>query len=161
PNTHKQIPTQFAPFSELKFLTNIVRGWGRVWQATPPKDDKLAVFRNFLLTSGRLFGRTLKVTAVAAIDVAMNKSLARMGMLMSRMLNSRFLRGHFRLQALAAPFKVWSDGVVTPLAEEVPELRRLNELDLDDRAGRLKILNDPAYVVAFRKMWFHGKRSFT
>src|SRR5262249_35739639 len=70
PNTGKQIPTQFAPYSELKFLTNIVRRWGRVWQATPPKDKKLDVFRNFLLTSGRLFGRPLKTTAVAAIDLA-------------------------------------------------------------------------------------------
>ena len=69
PNTHKQIPTQFAPFGELKRLTGVVRRWGRVWQATPPKDDKLAVFRNFLLTSGRLYGRPLKVTAVAAIDI--------------------------------------------------------------------------------------------
>ena len=160
PNTHKQIPTQFAPFSELKFLTGIVRRWGRLWQATPPKDDKLAVFRNFLLTSGLLFGRTLKVTAVAAIDIATNKSLVSMGLFLSKLLNSRLLRGRFRFQALSAPFKVWSDGVVTPLAEEVPELRRLNELDLDDRAGRVKILNDPAYVVAFRKMWFRGKRGF-
>lgn len=160
PNTHKQIPTQFAPYSELKFLTNIVRRWERVWQATPPKDDKLAVFRNFLLTSGRLFGKPLKTTAVAAIDLATNKSIVKMGLLLSKILNSRFIRGIFRFQALSAPFKVWSDGVVTPLAEEVPELRRLNELDLDDRAGRLAILNDPAYVVAFRKMWFRGKRGF-
>jgi N-acyl-D-aspartate/D-glutamate deacylase len=160
PNTHKQIPTQFAPYSELKFLTSILRRWDRVWQATPPKDDKLAIVRNFLLTSGRLFGKPLKTTAVAAIDLATNKSIVKMGLLLSRLLNSRFVRGVFRFQALSAPFKVWSDGVVTPLAEEVPELRRLNELDLDDRAGRLRILNDPAYVAAFRKMWFKGKRGF-
>ncbi len=160
PNKHKQIPTQFAPYSELKFLTGVVRRWGRVWQATPPKDDKLAVFRNFLLTSGRLFGRPLKTTAVAAIDLATNKSIVKMGLLLSRILNSRLVGGMFRFQALSAPFKVWSDGVVTPLAEEVPELRRLNELDLDDRAGRLRILSDPAYVEAFRSMWFKGKRGF-
>lgn len=160
PNTHKQIPTQFAPYSELKFLTSIVRKWDRVWQATPPKDKKSQVFRNFLLTSGRLFGKPLKTTAVAAIDLATNKSIVRMGLFLSKLLNSRFIRGMFRFQALAAPFKVWSDGMVTPLAEEVPEMRRLNELDLDDRAGRRKILNDPDYVAAFRKMWFKGKRGF-
>ncbi|HEX4871622.1 MAG TPA: amidohydrolase family protein, partial [Nevskiaceae bacterium] len=161
PNTHKQIPTQFAPFRELKALTAIVRRWGRVWQATPPKDDKLAVFRNFLLTSGRLYGRQLKVTAVAAIDVATNASIVKLGRLLSRILNSRLLKGHFRLQALAAPFKVWSDGVVTPIAEEIPELRRLNECDLEDREARARIMHDPAWVADFRRMWYRGKRGFT
>ena len=160
PNTHKQIPTQFAPYRELKFLTGIVRKWGRVWQATPPKDDKLATLRNFLLTSGRLFGRTLKVTAVAAIDVHSDRRIVGMGKTLSKILNSWLFKGFFRFQALAAPFKVWSDGVITPLAEEVPELRRLNECDLEDRAGRLAIMNDPAYVAAFRKMWFRGKQGF-
>lgn len=160
PNTHKQIPTQFAPFSELKRLTQIVRNWGRVWQATPPKDDKLAVFRNFLLTSGRFYGRTLKVTAVAAIDVTTNRSLLKLGLLMSRLLNSKFIRGHFRLQALSAPFKIWSDGVITPIAEEIPVLRRLNECDLDDRAGRMAIMTSPGYAQEFRAMWEHGKRGF-
>ncbi len=160
PHTDKQIPTQFAPYKELKALTDVVRRWDRVWQATPPKDDKLAVVRNFLLTSGRLYGKPLKVTAVAAIDVAANRSIVKLGLLLSKILNSKLLRGHFRLQALAAPFKTWSDGVVTPLSEEIPELRRLNECDLEDRAGRMAILNDPEWVKAYRKMWFKGKRGF-
>lgn len=50
--------------------------------------------------------------------------------------------------------------MITPIAEEIPELRVLNECDLDDRAGRLRILNDPEYVRAFRKMWHKGKRGF-
>jgi len=160
PNTHKQIPTQFASYGELKSLTAILRRWGRVWQATPPKDDKLAIFRNFLLTSGRLFGRPLKVTAVAAIDLVTNKSLVRMGLLLSRILNSRFIDGHFRFQALAAPFKLWSDGVITPIAEEIPVLRRLNECDLEDVAARRAIMDDPAWQQDFRRMWTRGKRGF-
>ena len=60
PNTRKQIPTQFAPFAEIKRLTHIVRRWGRVWQATPPKDSKVGTLRTFLLTSGRLYGKPLK-----------------------------------------------------------------------------------------------------
>ncbi|MFA5939252.1 MAG: amidohydrolase family protein [Sinimarinibacterium sp.] len=160
PNTHKQIPTQFAPFAELKRLTGVVRRWGRVWQATPPKDDKLAVFRNFLLTSGRLYGQPLKTTAVAAIDVTTNRSIVRLGLFLSRLLNSRLLRGVFRFQALAAPFKVWSDGVVTPIAEEVPVLRRLNECELEDRAGRAAIMAEPAWADAFRRMWMRGKHGF-
>ncbi len=160
PNTEKQIPTQFAPFSELKYLTQILRRWGRVWQATPPKDSRIGTLKTFLLTSGRFYGRALKTTAVAALDLHTNRSIVKMALTLSKLLNSWLVKGHFRLQALAAPFKVWSDGMITPLAEEVPELRRLNELEMDDRAGRLKILNDPDYVRAFKKMWFKGKRGF-
>ncbi len=160
PNTRKQIPTQFAPFYELKRLTNIVRRWDRVWQATPPKDSPLATLRTFLLSSGRLYGRRLKTTAVAAIDLHTNRSLAKLGMALSRLLNSKLVGGLFRFQALSAPFKLWSDGVITPIAEEIPELRVLNECELDDRAGRLRILNDPEYTRAFRAMWHKGKRGF-
>lgn len=160
PNTHKQIPTQFAPFSELKFLTHIVRRWERVWQATPPKDSPAQVFKTFSLTSGRLHGKPLKLAAVAALDLHMNRMLLKAALVMSRILNSGFMRGRFRLQALGAPFRTWADGVITPLSEEVPVLRRLVELDLDDRAGRQRLMHDPAWGADFRRMWFHGKRGF-
>ena len=160
PNSRKQIPTQFASYAELKRLTGVLRKWGRVWQATPPKDSKFNTLRNFLLTSGRLHGKPLKTTATAAIDVHTDKSITKMGFVLSALLNSRFLQGMFRFQCLSSPFKVWSDGVITPLAEEIPELRLLNEKDLDDRAGRLAIMNDPEWVRAFRKMWFEGKGGF-
>jgi hypothetical protein len=66
----------------------------------------------------------------------------------------------FILQALAAPFKVWSDGAVTPLSEEIPELRALNEIDLENRDGRRRVLDDPDYQRRFRAMWMHGKTGF-
>ncbi|TDU24346.1 N-acyl-D-aspartate/D-glutamate deacylase [Panacagrimonas perspica] len=160
PNTHKQIPTQFAPFSELKFLTNIVRRWERVWQATPPKDSPAAVFKTFSLTSGRLHGKPLKLAAVAALDLHMNRLLLKAALVMTRLLNSKLYDGRFRLQALGASFRTWADGAITPLAEEVPVLRQLNELDLEDRAGREKLMSDPAWQADFRRMWWHGKRGF-
>ncbi len=160
PNTRKQIPTQFANYGELKRLTNVVRNWGRVWQATPPKDNPAEVARNFLLSSGRLHGKPLKVTATAAMDFTVSRKVAILGKVLSRIINSRLFKGIFRFQALSAPFKTWADGAVTPIAEEVPELRLLNECDLEDSAARLKILNDPEYIKAFRKMWFHGKSGF-
>lgn len=64
------------------------------------------------------------------------------------------------MQALGAPFKIWSDGAITPIAEEIPELRLLNETDLEDRPGRLKILNDAAYVKSFKAMWMKGKQGW-
>ncbi|MDD9892954.1 MAG: amidohydrolase family protein, partial [Gammaproteobacteria bacterium] len=105
PNTRKQIPTQFANYGELKRLTNIIRNWDRVWQATPPKDSAAQVARNFLLSSGRLHGKPLKVTATAAMDFTVSRKVAILGKVLSRIINSRFFKGIFRFQALSAPFK--------------------------------------------------------
>lgn len=160
PNRQVKIPSQFGQYRELKRLTAVLRKHDRIWQATPPKDSPLAVIRNFLLTSGRLYGKPLKVTAVAALDVAANKSIKRLALILSKVFNSRLLDGRFRLQALAAPFKVYWDGPINPLAEELPALRELNELDLEDRDGRMALLNDPAYQVRFAKMWMTGKTGF-
>lgn len=159
PHRTKKIPTQYATFRELRALTDVARELGRVWQTTPPKDNPLASLRNFSLTSGLLWGRgrALKVTAVAAMDVVPNGMLFRLGRFLSTVLNSRLLGGHFFLQALAARFKVWSDGVVSPLSEEVDVLRAVNEQDLDDREGRARVLDDPAWQARFRAWWASGK----
>lgn len=160
PNCDKTIPTQFAKYGEIKKLTQVVRDKGAVWQATPPKDSMVDTIKTFLLTSGRLHKKPLRTTLVAALDVTNNKKLLKMARLMSRLLNSKFLAGDFHLQALGAPFKTWSDGAITPLAEEIPELRRLNETDIEDRDARLAILNDPEYIKTFRAMWMKGKQGF-
>lgn len=160
PNRRSKIPTQYGTYAELKALTSVVREYDAVWQATPPKDSPPATLRNFLLTSGLLHGKPLRITAVAAMDVRTNRTLGMLGRVLTRILNSRLVGGNFRLQALAAPFKVWSEGPVTPLAEEIPELRRLNEPDLEERDARMAILDDPEWLADFRKMWFDGKRGF-
>lgn len=159
PHRRTKIPSQWGSFAELKRLTHVVRRYGRVWQATPPKDNPLQVLRNFSLTS-RLWGKTLKVTAVAALDITTNSSLAKLALVLTRLLNSKLIGGHFRFQALAAPFRVWWDGPINPLAEEITELRELCEPDLDDRAARLALLNDAAFQARFRKMWMLGKQGF-
>ena len=160
PNCHKTIPTQFAKYNEIKQLTEVVRQEERLWQATPPKDSPIDVFKTFLLSSGRLHGKPLKTTVVAALDVATNRNLIKLTRLLNKMLNSKFLDGKFYMQALGARFKIWSDGAVTPIAEEIPELRALNETDLEDRAARQVILNDPEYIKVFRAMWMKGKSGF-
>ncbi|BFM13173.1 amidohydrolase family protein [Simiduia litorea] len=157
PNTHKTIPTQFAPYSELKALTHVVREKNGVWQATPPKDSPIDTIKNFLLTSGKLHGKPLTTTVVAALDVHANRNIVKLAKTLAWAFNSTLLAGDFHLQALAAPFKVWADGPITPLAEEIPELRRLNEPDLEARAERLAILNDDAFIRRFKTMWLKGK----
>lgn len=158
PNCHKTIPTQFAKYHEIKALTQVVREEGGLWQATPPKDSPWQVLKTFLLTSGRLHGNPLKTTVVAALDVASNRSILGLTRLLTALLNSKWLNGQLYMQALGARFKIWSDGAVTPIAEEIPELRALNETDLDDRAARQAILQDPDYIQAFRDMWMKGKQ---
>ena len=64
------------------------------------------------------------------------------------------------MQALAAPFKIWSDGPFNPLSEEIDELRELIETDLEDRDGRRAILDNPDFQARFRKMWMTGKTGF-
>ncbi len=157
PNRRTKIPSQWTSREELRRLTDVVRRWGRVWQATPPKDDPLETLRTFLLSSGRLHGRPLKTTAVAALDIHTNRTLLPLGRFLTALLNSKAVAGDFRMQALAAPFTTWGDGPITPLFEEIPELRRLNEPDLEDADARRAILDDPDWQAAFRAMWMDGK----
>lgn len=161
PHREKRIPANHAPYSEVKRLTNVVRRYDRVWQATPEKDKPHNVIRWFMLSSGRFFGKPLKVTAVAALDVVTNRSLAKLGVAMTRVINSWFVNGKFRLQALAAPFRVYADGMITPLAEENPVLRELNAIDLVDSDARLALLNDPDFCKRFRAMWYYDKKGFS
>lgn len=157
PNQQKKIPTQYASFQEIARLTNIVRRHRRVWQATPPKDNILAAVRLFFLTSGRLYGRPLKTTVLAALDLKTNRSAISLCLLLSSILNSKLVSGRFHFQALSSSFRIWSDGLINPIADEIPEFRVLNELEPEDFDGRQRILNDPVWVKAFRTMWLKGK----
>ncbi|MBT7564632.1 MAG: amidohydrolase family protein [Porticoccaceae bacterium] len=160
PHCEKTIPTQFAKYGELKQLAQVVREQESTWQATPPKDSVIGTLRTFLLTSGRLHGKPLRTTVVAALDIANNWKLSRMVKTLSQLLNSSLVRGDFHMQALGAPFKIWSDGAITPIAEEIPELRRLNETDLEDREARQKIMHEPDYIKSFKSMWMRGKQGW-
>ena len=160
PHCEKTIPTQFAKYGELKALAQVVREQGSTWQATPPKDSVIGTLKTFLLTSGRLHGKPLRTTVVAALDIANNWKLSRMVKTLSNVLNSSLVQGDFHMQALGAPFKIWSDGAITPIAEEIPELRRLNETDIEDREGRRKIMHESVYIQSFKSMWMRGKQGW-
>ncbi len=161
PNSHKTIPTQFAHFNEIKKLVDVVREKEGLWQATPPKDNMMNTIKTFLLTSGRFNGKPVKTTVVAALDIANNFKIMRLAKLLAKVLNSKWIDGKFYMQALAAPFKVYADGPITPLAEEIPELRMLNELDLENREGRLQLINHPKFAHAFVEMWMKGKQGLS
>ena len=161
PHKKSRIPTQYAGFRELARLTGVVRRYGRVWQATPPKDNIFEAFRSFLLTSGRLFGRPLRTTVLAILDLHTNRAAVKLCLMLSAILNSRLLDGMFRFQVLSGTFRIWSDGAINPLADEIPELRALNECEPEDRAARARILNDPEWIASFRHMWLNGKKGLS
>ena len=160
PNTDKRIPTQFASFKEMRRLLQVVRDKDKVWQTTPIIENRLLAFRYFSLTSGRLFGRPLKTSALAALDFAQLEGKANPFLAFARLMNSRFFKGNIHFQALGTNFRVWSDGIVSPLFEEMPSTCKLIAREYEDREGRLALLNDPNWVEEFRRDWYHGREGF-
>ena len=86
-------------------MTQVVREHDALWQATPPKDSAVDTIKTFLLTSGKLHKKPLRVTVVAALDVANNWKILKLAKVLAKVLNSKFVQGEFHLQALGAPFK--------------------------------------------------------
>ncbi len=160
PNTDKRIPTQFASYKEMKRLLKVVREKDKVWQTTPIIENRLLAFKYFALTSGRLHGKPLKTSALAALDFAELAGAKNPFLGFAKLMNSKFFNGRIHFQALGTNFRVWSDGVVSPLFEEMPSTCKLIAKEYDDREGRLALLNDPAWIEEFRADWYHGRRGF-
>jgi len=158
PNTDKRIPTQFAPRSEMKRLLQVVRDRDRVWQTTPIIENRLKAFLYFAFTSGRLFGKTLKTSALSAMEFALMPKASKMFLGFAKLMNSRLFRGNMHFQALGSNFRVWSDGIVSPLYEEMGSACKLIAKEYDDVEGRLALLNDPAFIEEFRADWTLGRR---
>jgi N-acyl-D-aspartate/D-glutamate deacylase len=160
PNTDKRIPTQFASFREMKRLLKVVRERDRVWQTTPIIEQRLKAFKYFALTSGRLFGKTLKTSALAAMEFALMPKASNVFLGFAKLMNSSLFKGKLHFQALGTNFRVWADGIVSPLYEELPSTCALIAKEYDDREGRMELLNDPAWVEQFREDWSHGRSGF-
>ena len=158
PNTRKTIPTQFAKFGEMKRLMKVLRKYDRVWQTTPIIEKRSKAFLFFLLTSGRLFGKTLKTSALSAIEFVLTPD-AHKGLLgFAALMNSRLFKGHIHFQALGTNFRIWSDGIVSPLYEELDSTCELIAREYDDVEGRKALLNNPEFIRRFREDWHYGRR---
>jgi len=158
PHTAKRIPTQFASFGEMKRLLKVLRKHNRVWQTTPIIENRAKAFLYFLLSSGRLFGKTLKTSALSVMEFVLMPGAHKGFLGFASLVNSRLLRGNIRFQALGTNFRVWSDGIVSPLYEELESTCQLIAKEYDDVAGRLALLNDPEFIRRFRRDWHHGRR---
>jgi N-acyl-D-aspartate/D-glutamate deacylase len=160
PHTDKRIPTQFASFGEMKRLLKIVRNRDRVWQTTPIIEKRAKAFLFFLFTSGRLFGKTLKTSALSVMEFVLMPEGHKTFLGFAALVNSRLFKGNIHFQALGTNFRVWSDGIVSPLYEELDSTCELIAKEYDDVEGRMALLNDPVFIERFRKDWFYGRRGF-
>jgi len=157
PHTDKRIPTQFANFKEIKRLLRVVRHYDRVWQTTPIIENRLAALYYFTLTSGRLYGKPLKTSALSSVELAAFPKASRGFIKLAALLNSKLFDGRLHFQALGTNFRVWSDGIVSPLYEELPACSRLIALEYDVEQGRQALMNDPLWVAQFRHDWNQGR----
>ena len=157
PNTKSKIPSPYANRREQRRLLDVVRKRDRVWQATPDTQDRFGTFKRFLFTSGRLYGKPLRTTALTAIDLRHERGAWKMFLKLARLLNSRLLKGHFNFQVLSSPFKLYSEGPISPVFEEFATTRPLLERSMDDREGRRQLLSDPAYIAQFEADWVNPK----
>jgi N-acyl-D-aspartate/D-glutamate deacylase len=157
PHKDRRIPTQFARFGELRRLLGVVRAHDRVWQTTPILDNRLTALLYFTLTSGRLFGKPLKTSALSVMEFLLAPRASRLFLAFARLMNSSLFRGRLHFQALGTNFRVWSDGIVSPLFEELPSASRLIACEYEDVEGRRALLDDPAFIAEFRRDWLHGR----
>ncbi len=157
PNTDARIPSPHAKPREHRRLLNIVRRYDRVWQATPDAINRLGTLTRFLYTSGRLFGRPLRTTALTAIDLAHDRQVWKVFLKLARTLNSKWLDGHFHFQVLGTPFYLFCEGSVTPIFEEFRATRPLLACDVEDVEGRRRILSNEDYIKQFEADWSDPK----
>ena len=150
PNKDKRVPTQIADNEEIFPLIEILRDGDRVMQATPDNDNPLNSLKRFLWTSGRFYKKPLRVTGLVAIDFNPLPHVQKLMLNLAKFLNSRLVQGHFHFQALSTNFRMWVNGVEAPIFEELPSTRALLACEVDDRAARQKLMQDPQWIKQFR-----------
>ena len=145
----RPLPSYFAPWSEYRRLTRILRQRDRVFQGVPNVTTKVNVAL-FLLESAGLFRKPLRTTIISLMDVIADRKIYWMVPLFTRFFN-KFLGADFRLQALPNLFDVWSDGMQLVVFEEFGAgTEAINHVNLSERA---LLLQDPEYRRRFRRQW--------
>lgn len=153
PHTDKRVPTQYASLGELRRLLEVVRGHDRVWQCTPDAANRVATFLRFFLTSGRLFGRPLRTSALTAVDLTHERRTWKLFPLIAALLNSRAVDGRFHFQVLATPFRMYAEGMICPIFEEFASSRQLMACDIEDAAARRQVMATEAFGALFVREW--------
>ena len=153
PHTDRRIPAQHASLGELRALLAVVRGHGRVWQCTPDASNRVATFLRFFFTSGRLFGRPLKTSALTAVDLTHERNTWKLFPKIADLLNSRLVNGRFHFQVLATPFRMYAEGAICPIFEEFESSRQLMACDIEDADARRAVMATDAFGELFVREW--------
>jgi N-acyl-D-aspartate/D-glutamate deacylase len=153
PHTDKRIPAQHATLGELRTLLGVVRSHDRVWQCTPDASNRIATFLRFFLTSGRLFGRPLRTSALTAVDLTHERRTWKLFPLIAGLLNSRLVNGRFHFQVLATPFRMYAEGAICPIFEEFESSRQLMACDIEDTGARRRAMATDGFGELFEREW--------
>ena len=153
PHKSERIPAQHASWSELKQLLDVVRNHDRVWQCTPDAANRAKTFLRFFLTSGTLFGKPLKTSALTAVDLTHERNTYKLFPLIANVLNSRLVNGRFHFQVLGTPFRMFAEGAICPIFEEFESSRRLMSLEIEDAAGRQREMDTADFGALFVREW--------
>jgi N-acyl-D-aspartate/D-glutamate deacylase len=156
PHTDQRIPAQHATMGELKSLLEIVRRHDRVWQCTPDAAHRIATFLRFFFTSGRLFGKPLRTSALTAVDLTHERRTWKLFPVIASLLNSRLVDGRFHFQVLATPFRMYADGAICPIFEEFDSTRQLMSCDLENMEERRRIMATSEFGQLFVKEWHNA-----
>jgi N-acyl-D-aspartate/D-glutamate deacylase len=145
----RPLPSYFAPWSEYRRFTKILRERDRVFQGVPNISTKVNVIL-FLAESAGLFRKPLRTTIISLMDIIADRKVYWLVPIFTRFFN-KFLGANFRMQALPNLFDVWSDGMQLVVFEEFGAgTEAINHVDLTERAA---LLQDPDYRRRFRKQW--------
>lgn len=152
PNKDKRIPTHFAEDDELKPMLEIVRKYGRVWQTNPDGERMARTLKRYFWSTGR-FRKPLKISALTAVDFVSVPGVWKKMLKLGSVINSKLFNGRIHFQALGGSFRMWSDGMISPVFEELASTRKIIACEQEDRAGRLALLNDATWLEAFKGDW--------
>lgn len=153
PNKESRIPAHFAEDDELKPVLDIVRDYDRVWQTNPDGERMGRTIKRFFWSAGWFHRKPLRVSALTAIDFVSTPGLWKAMLGLAGVINSWLCRGKIHFQALGANFRMWSDGIIAPIFEELESTRELIACEEGDTAARRALLDDPQWQARFRADW--------
>lgn len=153
PHKDSRIPAHFAEDEELKPALDIVREYGRVWQTNPDGERMGRTIKRFFWSAGWFFGKPLRISALTAIDFNNTPGIWKLMLGLAAVINSWLCRGKMHFQALGANFRMWSDGIIAPIFEELESTRELIACEPEDIVGRRAILDSGQWQARFRRDW--------
>jgi N-acyl-D-aspartate/D-glutamate deacylase len=113
----------------------------------------VATFLRFFFTSGRVFGRPVRTSALTAVDLTHERRTWKLFPLIAGLLNSALVNGRFHFQVLAAPFRMYAEGMICPIFEEFASSRQLMACDIEDTDARRRVMATDAFGELFVREW--------